>query len=197
MSSDVPPSADRNVPLNAMVEAAAHRFEVRPQDIYRPRPLLTFQPPAPAQYRVPRRFGMSAIIGIITALAILFGGFHNYNAHPLLYLFFGVQAIVICLAQMLNGKAPRAASAIAGAVLLPIFCLAAAAYWDPRHRHLNSLCAVVGGIPIGALLGYVTGTLAAGIFLVMDGAERLLSVAPPKKCDWRPRIVDEGGLRRQ
>src|SRR6476660_7060172 len=58
--------------------------------------LFNYQPPAPAQYIVPRRFGMSAILGIMTALAILFGCFRVLDAHPMIYLFFGMQTLVIC-----------------------------------------------------------------------------------------------------
>jgi putative effector of murein hydrolase len=126
----------------------------------------------PAHYVVPRQFGMSALLGIMTALAVLFGAFRLSNVHPLFYLFFGVQAIVICVAQMLYGKTPRAASVIAGAILLPVFLVAAASYYDPRHRIVNSFCAIVGGFIAGAFAGYATGTLAAGIFLVMDVMEK-------------------------
>src|SRR5438105_2998329 len=52
---------------------------------------LHFQSPTPAQYMVPKRFGMSAILGIMTALAVLFGSFHLLNAPPPVYLFFGLQ----------------------------------------------------------------------------------------------------------
>ncbi len=83
--------------------------------------LMRLDRPAPAQYVVPRTFGMSAILGIMTALAVLFGGFRIYDAHPVLYLFFGVQALVICMAQMFYGQTPRFASAASGGVVLPIF----------------------------------------------------------------------------
>jgi hypothetical protein len=134
----------------------------------------TFKAPEPAQYVVPRTFGMSAILGIITALAILFGGFHFYEAHPLLYLFFGVQAIMICIAQMLYGKTPRAASAITGGLLLPVFVLASVGLFS-RGRVEGALCLMIVSVPTGAFFGYITGTMAAGIFLVMDSVERFLT----------------------
>jgi hypothetical protein len=147
-----------------------------------PRPGWSFHAPETAQYVVPRTFGMSAILGIITALAILFGAFHFYDAHPLLYLFFGVQAIVICVAQMLYGKTPRAASAISGGLLLPAFVLVSIGLFS-RWRVEGALCLMVVSVPTGAFFGYITGTMAAGVFLVMDSAERLLTA-------WR------GGLER-
>jgi hypothetical protein len=199
MSPETPLPSDREEPLDAIVEVrnrspqivtpypyAAHSspltsgqfaFHVRPQDIYRPPGLFQFERPAPAQYVVPRRFGMSAIFGIITALAVLFGSFRIYDAHPVLYLFFGVEAIVICLAQMLYGKTPRAASAVTGAVLLPLFVVAGASM-SFRNTPEGFPCVVLGCFPIGAFLGYLTGTLAAGVFLLMDAAEWLLPATP-------------------
>src|SRR5262245_27533373 len=121
MQSESRLSSDRDRAIDAVVVELAYPYQIRPQDVYRPPPIFRFDPPVPAQYVVPKRFGMSAIIGIITALAVLFGGFRIYDADPGLYLFFGVQAIVICLAQMFYGKTPRAASAITGAIFLPLF----------------------------------------------------------------------------
>src|SRR5438067_11620588 len=103
-------------PLDALVYDVHPAFVVRPEDIYRPPPLFSIQT-EPARYKVPQRFGMSAILGIMTALALLFGGFRLLNAEPVVYLFFGIQSLVICLVQMFNTRAPRAASATAGAIM--------------------------------------------------------------------------------
>jgi hypothetical protein len=164
---------DDGEPLDAIVIDGTV-FKVRPEDVYRPPPVFGFQPPPPAQYVVPSRFGMSGILGIMTGLAVLFGFFRIYNCHPAFYLFFGVEAIVICLAQMFYGKTPRAASAGSGAVLLPLFLIVGVLYFRPRDAD-ELPCMVIGSVPIGAFLGYLTGTLAAGVFLVMDAAERLLT----------------------
>src|SRR5439155_26239308 len=105
-------------PVDAIVYDVHPAFVVRPEDLYRQPPLFSFQT-EPAQYKVPQRFDMSAILGIMTALAILFGGFRLMNAPPVVYLFFGIQSVVICLFQMFNCKMPRAASVIAGAITAP------------------------------------------------------------------------------
>jgi hypothetical protein len=131
---------------------------------------LQINSPTPAQYVVPRRFGMSAILGIITALSLLFGWFHWSNAPVWLYLFFGVQSLLICLAQMLYGQTPRAASSIAGAIILPIFIIAVAIFAG-RGVSGELVCMLFTSVPIGAFLGYLTGTMAAGVFLVMDAAD--------------------------
>jgi hypothetical protein len=170
---DVHPAlaAAADYPYAARPAPADPSFVARPQDIYKPPPVFSFTPPAPAQYMVPQRFGMSAILGIMTALAILFGAFRFLNVPPLLYLFFGLQAIVICIAQMLYGRTPRVASAVAGAVILPVFMLLTAAYLDDSPD-MGLFCLLFFSVPAGAFLGYVTGTMAAGVFLVMDYAEQ-------------------------
>ena len=127
-------------------------------------------------YVVPQRFGVSAILGIMTVVAILFGGLHWVEAWPVFYLFFGVLVIAICLVQMFNGRWPRLASTIAGTIFLPGFVFVSVLF-NPRIDSgdwlevtiLLGLC-----VPAGALSGYLTGTCAAGIFLVMDALEPYL-----------------------
>jgi hypothetical protein len=138
---------------------------------------LRFQQPTPARYVVPKRFGMSAILGIVTALALLFGAFRLLNAPPPVYLFFGLQTLVICFAQMLNGKTPRLASSVAGAILVPLFVIpliAGVSRQFHQEKYLVALVSLIFGVPIGAFLGYLTGTCAAGVFLVMDYLEPYL-----------------------
>jgi hypothetical protein len=160
-------------PYDTPQPAGDNPFQVRPQDVYRPPPIFKFdfQPPAPAEYVVPQRFGMSAILGITTALAILFGAMHWLSAEPGWYLFLGAQSIIICLVQMFHGKAPRQASVVAGAIIAPLFVLGAA--WFSRELDaFAALCFMVASVPFGAFIGYLNGTCAAGIFLVMDKAEK-------------------------
>jgi hypothetical protein len=158
-------------PIDAIVYDVHPAFVVRPEDIYRPTPIFSLQSEPPAKYKVPPRFGMSAILGIMTALALLFGSFHILNAEPVVYLFFGLLTLVICVVQMFNGKSPRVASAIAGAVLAPFFAPPLFNFDFPftlLGRLVFTVALVFFGVPIGAFLGYLTGTCAAGIFLVMD-----------------------------
>ncbi len=165
-----------NEPLDAPIEAELPEHAPPKKSAQKSTSVFAFESPAPAQYVVPRRFGMAAILGIITALAVLFGVFHHYDAHPVLYLFFGVQSILICLAQMLCGKTPRAASAVTGGILLPVFLILAAVLLNPRRIDEEMIiCSVLGCVPIGAFLGYITGTLAAGVFLLMDSSERFFA----------------------
>jgi hypothetical protein len=127
---------------------------------------------SPPDFVVPKTFGMSAILGIMTALALLFACLRRLNAQPELYFFFSVEALAICLAQMFYGKAPRLASVVTGAIVLPVFTVLAIAMRDRANAF--AICLAIGFVPFGALLGYLTGTCAAGIFLVMDYLEPYL-----------------------
>lgn len=142
---------------------------------FRSAPLV--RPPAEPTFHVPKRFGMSAILGITTALAVLFGLFRAFGAHESLYLFFGLLSMVICLVQMRFGDVPRQASIIAGAIMLPVFLIGVAMFMEGQHRG-EFACLVVFSIPLGGFLGYVTGTFAGGIFLLMDLFEKYWTGKP-------------------
>jgi hypothetical protein len=132
-------------------------------------------------YVVPKRFGLSAILGIMTVVAMLFGGLHWMRAWPVFYLFFGVLVIAICLVQMFSGRAPRLASTIAGTIFLPGFVFVSLLF----NPHIDSgdwlevTVVLTSCLPAGALVGYLTGTCAAGIFLVMDALEPYLQGRRP------------------
>jgi hypothetical protein len=127
---------------------------------------------SPPDFVVPKTFGMSAILGLMTVLALLFACLRWLDSYPVFYFFFSVQAITICLAQMFYGKTPRVASIVAGAIILPLFTIVAGFF--SARSNLAMVCLAIGFIPLGALLGYLTGTCAAGIFLVMEYLEPYL-----------------------
>jgi hypothetical protein len=137
----------------------------------------------PAEYMVPQRFGMSAILGMMTALALLFALLRALDAHPAIYLFFGSLGLVISTAQMLNNARPRVASVVAGAILVPLMWAVLLAMDRQGPPLLAIACIAIVATPVGAFLGYAAGTVAAGVFLVMDRLERWwtrrLSVALP------------------
>jgi hypothetical protein len=133
----------------------------------------------PPDFAVPKQFGILAILGITTALALLFGGLKWGEAHPVFYLFFGTQALAICLVQMFVGQAPRASSTAAGAIIMPLFAAISASFFRHGPPLGGLLCVMVLFIPVGALIGYITGTCAAGVFLIMDYLEPYLKVRSP------------------
>jgi protein-S-isoprenylcysteine O-methyltransferase Ste14 len=123
-------------------------------------------PAKKTQYQVPSRFGLTAIMGLLTILAIIFGWLKSVDAPPEVYLFIGSEIMAICLAQILVGSAPRSGSILTGAVLLPFWV-----YMSVNTRSISPLAdflMIVVLAVFGALLGYLIGALAAGFFLVMD-----------------------------
>ncbi|HEX5105307.1 MAG TPA: hypothetical protein VFV87_15915, partial [Pirellulaceae bacterium] len=180
------PTARDTAPVDLTDPRGENPFRMREPESHRRQAVFSFPVAQPARYKVPERFGMSAILGIMTALALLFGGLRLLDAYPAIYLFFGLQAVVICIVQMFYGKTPRAASAIAGAIILPAFILLGAMS-ERRGPPLSGvLCLMTMGVPIGAFLGYLTGTCAAGIFLVMDALEPYLQGRRPVSLGTQP-----------
>jgi hypothetical protein len=80
-------------------------------------------------------------------------------------------SLVICLVQMCFGGVPRMASVAAGTIVFALFVLSIP-FVVPRVPIESVLCLFVLSLPFGGLLGYLTGTCAAGIFLIMDQLER-------------------------
>ena len=102
------------------------------------------------------------------------------------YTFFAIESLAICLAQMLSDKAPRIASVVAGAVILPLFSLDGGELQreSPSTRRAWSAWRSAS-FPLAHLLGYLTGTCAAGVFLGHEPA-RMLSQGPAAAR--RPRL---------
>ncbi len=121
-------------------------------------------------YRVPQRFSLAEILVMMTVFAVLFGVLRQFGAPATLYLFLGSQAVVICLVQMWFGEVPRGASTVVGCFFLPawVWVLAASGSVNFPQEMEGSLVDICATVAFGGLLGYCTGALAAGVFLVMD-----------------------------
>ncbi len=124
-------------------------------------------------YRVPSRFGLASILVMMTLLAFLFGLLRSLDAAPSLFLFFGSFCLIICLAQMTRGDVPRGVSVIAGCVFLPLWFIAFELFFSDSPRPLGRrVMQTLSMSPIlamgGAILGYLTGVVAAGVFLILD-----------------------------
>jgi protein-S-isoprenylcysteine O-methyltransferase Ste14 len=119
-----------------------------------------------ARYQVPSRFSLTAIMGLLTVLAVIFGSLKAFDTPPVVYLFIGSEIVAICLVQILVGSAPRGGSTLIGAILLPLW-----AYFTLRMPPIAPIIQFVMFTTLflfGGLLGYCVGTLAAGFFLMMD-----------------------------
>ena len=133
------------------------------------------------EYTVPKRFGMAAVTATLTTFGIAFGGLKYAEAPPLAYVFVASLFVAVCLAQIVFGWAPRGGSIVAGAVLLPFWVGLAMTIRTSSFGNLREFVYLYRGLsPIGTvlfyltvclfggLLGYCTGALAAGFFLVRD-----------------------------
>lgn len=123
-------------------------------------------------YVVPKRFGLLSIIALTTVMALMFGLLRFYGASPVWFLFLGTLALAICIVQMFYGQVPRQASVTAGAILTPAFVVAEGIYrgWDAGVVVSSALAC----LPAGGFVGYLVGTCAAGIFLLIEELEPYL-----------------------
>ena len=141
-------------------------------------------------YRVPSRFGVAAVLTLTTSLAVFFGALKYMNAPAAAYLFVGSQIAAICLVQIFFKSVPRGGSALAGAVLLPLWVYLTVIM--PGRLNLltamdwpQMLLALSGFAAFGGLVGYCTGALAAGFFLVMDIVEQYADRARDEAAEFR------------
>jgi protein-S-isoprenylcysteine O-methyltransferase Ste14 len=132
-----------------------------------------------ARYQVPKRFGMTAIMALLTALSLVFGGLnllqYFIGVPREFYFFAAAQILAVCVAQMVFGSAPRMVSAFVGAALLPTFLAIHLAISDAKlHRYAFSMILILSTF-LGGLIGYCIGAVAAGFFLFADWFENWFS----------------------
>ena len=156
---------------------------------------------------VPRRFGAGVLLVLVTAFAVLFAVMRSAHLGPKSFSIFAVFFLGITLGQILlfQGKRPRRASLLVGAVLLPLEWLVADRYvvlgvvWSAGDvlrllgvpRNLVPLLSVATavllallGVIASALIGYLVGCVMAGIFFVAESIRRRSH--PPLKIEIRP-----------
>jgi len=138
-------------------------------------------------YRIPQRFGVAASLGLLTLFSLLFAGLRSFGAPPALYLFLSIQAVVVCLVQMTFGAAARWASTLVGCVFLPawVWILVALESHLLPPKFTSSWVDLPAAIFFGGLLGYCTGTVLAGVFLVIDVGATLAERAARWRARWR------------
>lgn len=148
----------------------------RCDQVYRVRLPASLHEPAavPPPAGVPRRFGVGTLLVVTTAFALLFGVLRALHVPGWGFVIVAGYIIVIALGQALlfGGKKPRLASYLVGAITwfgvhLLAVCLAIVlrGSWD----HLEELFPTMFlALTFGGLLGYLTGCLIAGVFLLID-----------------------------
>lgn len=136
--------------------------------------LPPFQPTGRVEptYYVPRNFGMSAVVALVTMFAVIFGLLNAFQSHipelgagPRLHLYFGLLLTFVWIAQMRFGQSARLASVLVGAILLPVFLLISFRSATLPSWNASTLMML---FILGGLLGYCMGAMAAGFFLVLD-----------------------------
>jgi hypothetical protein len=110
-------------------------------------------------------------LAFTTIFAMASGVLKYYEAPWPVYLFFLVLGTVVCLAQMLSRETPRLISVVAGAICLPTFVLIDQVL---RGRGMGIILELPCTAVFGAIAGYLTGAVAAGVFLVTDRLEARL-----------------------
>lgn len=118
-------------------------------------------------YSVPRRFDIATLLVVSLAYSILFSFLKVLGAPWPVFLFFGSLTVVIGVAQALfpYGNEPRWASMIAGCVYLGVWTIATAVVMQDVTA---GMCGTVGSFLFGPPLGYLTGAIEAGVFLLAD-----------------------------
>lgn len=131
-----------------------------------------------AAYQVPKRFGMGPLMGMMLLYSLIFAGLRWGGAPHWTYLFLGLLGVVIGFGQMQGESNPRFSSILTGAVALPGCMLAFMAFVglmegriDPGDL-LAGACLSFVMFFVGGIVGYLVGTVLAGVFLVGDQAEQ-------------------------
>jgi hypothetical protein len=122
-----------------------------------------------ATYTVPNRFGLRAVLLVVSIFAVVFTLTKAIHVElravaPVLSF-----VVLICVAQMAFGWIPRTASAAVGGLVFPL-----SAYINPFFDGKWMRLQPIGNVDLfwlvtcGLIAGYLGGALLAGIFLLSD-----------------------------
>ncbi len=124
-------------------------------------------------YRVPRKFGIGAIIVLTMLIALITTGLRSLGAPTPVVMAMIAFVGIICMMQAILDRVPRIASCIAGVIFGCLFIpmspvvmefILFVSQLDGVGRTVQML---LGG-GVGAAFGYLGGALAAGVVLVGD-----------------------------
>lgn len=127
-----------------------------------------------------------------TLFAVMLAIAKPFNPPGWVYWYLGVLGLSVCVAQMYGRISPRGVSIVVGALTLPPFLLYGA--WQARlhielaEAVLGAPCALFGG----GFLGYLMGTVAAGVFLLGDKLERRVRGSAPMMAETVDAQLPEG-----
>ena len=129
-------------------------------------------------YQVPRRFGLRSIL-VVTALFAATLSIIKWTASPIEpFIFYFSLVVVVGGAQVVFERKPRLASIVAGSMFVAVMKFSVIAFHLDLHAvdkglfmGLLSEGKVIYSLLFGALYGYLTGTLLAGLYLVLDALQ--------------------------
>lgn len=143
-------------------------------------------------YRVPRRFGIGTIYIFILIFCLLIKVSLSSGVDPIAIQIMITQITFVAIAQaaLFKNKQPRFASVVAGTVFLLILSLIYHFFIDQPSffsvRNPLPLIIMVS-FTLGPILGYVSGGISAGIFLVMDLVGKTLERNFPRQAPVGPQ----------
>jgi hypothetical protein len=146
-------------------------------------------------HSAPRQFDLASIFIITGVYSLLFGGLSlidrelNSQLQPGLTIVVGgvITSVAIAQAWFYQKANPRGVSVLAGAISYSVICLV---LWFVYPRSFPGswiLVLVINGIIGGAFLGYLTGAMVGGMFLVADVLRKRISPgitrgSPPREA---------------
>jgi RimJ/RimL family protein N-acetyltransferase len=126
---------------------------------------------------MPRRFGIGAVLALTAAFALLLGLLKALGADASAQALFGILFLCVAAGQALlfGGRRPRLASAVVGAILLPVIVVVIELA-EGRFPRPDVLCST----PSGAILGYLVGLSVSFVFLVHSWFSNMTDERYPK-----------------
>ncbi|WP_417738080.1 hypothetical protein [Rosistilla oblonga] len=129
----------------------------------------TAEPPVLAElsvYGAPRRFDLATMLTVTTSYALMFAVLRGCGATDTMVLWAGgfVTLVGVAQAVLFAGTSPRAASILASVASV------LATVWFADAASLGGL--IAAAIFLGVPLGYLTGALIGGIFLIAHAVRR-------------------------
>lgn len=164
--------------------AEAHDV-VAERSVKRAIPWQDYRPP---DATVPRRFGLLTMLGALTLFSLGFMLLEAFQTPGWLILHISLFLSAVSLAQMLFPAAPRQASIRAGAIYLPVALVVSIPFSlltertadEPRYWTVALAVMLISSF-VGAGLGYLVGTLMAGLFLILQSISPGVGRAEPHK----------------
>jgi putative addiction module component (TIGR02574 family) len=130
----------------------------------------------PKIYSAPRRFDLATVFIVTLAYSVLLGVMSALRLPPVASLIVAgfITAIGVSQALLFGGKRPRLASVLVGTL---IYALSLLGFWlaTGQRAYPTSTFLVLGTYAAigGAILGYLSGVVVGGVFLLADAVRRM------------------------